>query len=181
VLMFHDPLPDETLWAFSSKAILEELKPYVTSNGSAPAPSRSEILKHAFSTRDRIEFGDRIKVSATGAFTAADAPAGMRPRSASSIQTGVDFTRLLMLQAGYREYSLHNLDALGGQVVLAFVISPTGIVQDARVVSTTFRDRGFVEYILNVIRQTNFGPGDFGDTRVNEFPISFFPKGSAGL
>jgi len=176
VLMYHEPLPQEMLWAFNAQTVLDQLKPYVSSNGSAPAPSRGDLLKHALTAHDRVAIGDHIEVGTTGAFTAADAPPGMRPRSASSIQSGMDLSRLLMFHAAYREYSLRAMDALGGRVVLAFVISPNGAVKDARVVSTTFTNKGFAELILEIVRRINFGPLDVGETRVSEFPISFSPQ-----
>jgi hypothetical protein len=181
VLMFHQPLPDEVLWAMSSQSILAELKPYVTSNGKAPAPSRSDLLKHAFTAHERIDFGDHMTIGAAGAFAGGTAPPGMQPRSPASVQSGVDFSRLLMFHAVYREHSLRTAETSGGRIVLAFTISPNGLVKDASVVSTTFIDRAFVERILNIVRQTDFGPLDVGDTRVSEFPISFSSKGSSGV
>jgi hypothetical protein len=180
VHMFPEVLPGEQMWAFSAKSVFDQLKPYVTSNGSALAPSRAELFKQAFRTRDHIVIGDRIRIGTTGPFTEANAPAGFQPRSAASIRNGLDASRLLMLQLAYSDYSLRTLDAFGGDVVLSFVISPSGVVKNVRAVSSTVKERMFVQNVMETIHQTNFGGTDAIETRVDEFPITFAPRSGHG-
>ncbi len=186
VFMYQQPLPREVPWAFNSQAVLDQLRPYVTSNGSAPAPNRGELLKLAFIAHESIDIGSRIKVSATDATAAtptttgsvsAAAPAPvLQPRPVNSIQSGIDFPQLLLLHAAYHDHALRTMDIAGGQIVLGFVISPNGRVSEAHVVSTTFRDREFVAFVVEVIRRMDFGAKKAAETQVTELPIYFAPQ-----
>lgn len=176
VQMFHEQMPVDQLWAFSAKSVLDQLKPYVSSNGESLPPSRKELLKLAFRTRDHIVIGDHIKVTGTGLFTDNTAPEGYQPRSAASLRNAMDATALLMFQAVYSEHASRTLDAFGGDVILSFVVSPGGIVKNPGVVSSTIADRRFLEALVEVMRETNFGGADAVETRVTEFPILFAPR-----
>jgi hypothetical protein len=182
VLMYQQPLPREVPWALNSQALLDRLKPYVTSNGSAPVPSRGDLLKLAFVAHERVDIGSRIKISATdpaagttGSVSPVAASPVLQPRPVNSIQSGIDFPQMLLLHASYRDHAARTMDIVGGQIVLEFVISPNGPVSEAHVVSTTFTDRQFVAFVLEVIRRTDFGPSKAAETRVAELPISFSP------
>jgi len=194
VLMYPQPLPREVIWAFDAQTVLDQLKAYVTSNGSAPAPARAALLQTALVAHSHIDISSRIKVSATApvaptgptatattsgsaSATAVATPApALQPRSVSSIRAAVDFSHMLMLQAAYHQHASRTLDIVGGQVVLGFVISPNGPVSAAHVVSTTFTDREFVALVLEIVRRMDFGPMNAAETRVAELPISFSPQ-----
>ena len=186
VLMYQQPLPQEVLWGLNSQTVLDQLKPYVTSNGSAPAPSRDELLKLAFVAHERVDVSSRIKVSATESLPATADNAGsarpvaasavLQPRPVDSIQSAIDFSHLVLLHAAYRDHASRTMDIVGGQIVLGLVISPNGPVSEAHVVSTTFRDREFVAFVTEVIRRIDFGPKSVAETRVAELPISFSPQ-----
>lgn len=47
VTMYHVPLPLSVKAALNAQAILDELRPYVASNGKVSPPGRIDVLKHA--------------------------------------------------------------------------------------------------------------------------------------
>jgi TonB family protein len=176
VLMYQKPLPEELLWAVDAQAVVATLKPYVASNGSAPAPSRDELFKRAYIAHARISVGPSIAVSASD--PAADA--GKPPRSAEQIAEVVESERLVMLQSVYREYVTHlGTDAsradTSGHVAVAFSVSPNGQVTHSKITSASFLDPRFNSAIEELVRQTEFGPKDVVATDVKNFDISFGP------
>jgi len=176
VLMYKKPLPPELLWAVDAQVVVDTLKPYVASNGSAPAPSRSELFKQAYIAHARIAVGPGMGVAASEPGSNADKP----PRSADQIAEVVGTERLVMLQTLYRDYVTHlGGDAAksdtSGHVVLAFSISPNGQVTQSRISSATFLDPRFNSAVEELVKQTEFGPKDVGPTDVKNFDISFEP------
>lgn len=176
VLMYKNPLPPELLWAVSAQAVIDALKPYVASNGSAPAPTRSELFKQAYIAHARISVGTGMGIAASGSGSDADKP----PRAAEQIAEVVGSERLVVLQALYRDYVTHlGGDAAkgdtSGHVVLAFSISPNGQVTQSKITSATFLDPRFNSAVEELVKQTEFGPKDVGPTDVKNFDISFGP------
>jgi TonB family protein len=176
VLMYKKPLPDELLWAVDAEAVVAALKPYVTSNGSAAAPTRNELFRQAYIAHARISVGSGIGISASEP----GADPGKPPRSAEKIAQVVESERLVMLQAVYRDYVTHlGSDASGGgnsgHVVLAFSISPNGQVTHSKITSATFLDPRFNSAIEELVKQTEFRPEDVVSTDVKNFDISFGP------
>jgi TonB family protein len=174
--MYQKPLPEELLWAVDADAVLAALKPYVVSNGSAPAPTRSELFKLAYIAHARISVGPNIGVSPSEPASEAGKP----PRAAQQIADVVGSERLVMLQALYREYLTHlgNGASRGensGHVVLTFSISPNGQVTHSRISSATFLDPRFNTAVEELVRQTEFAPLDVAATDVKDFDISFGP------
>lgn len=55
VAMYRDPLP-VNVFALRAQTVLDELGPYVKSNGTGKPPTREELVRHAL-TVDRIETG----------------------------------------------------------------------------------------------------------------------------
>jgi hypothetical protein len=176
VLMYQKPLPQELLWAVDARTVIDTLKPYVTSNGSAPAPSRSELFKQAYLAHARISVGPGLGVFSSE--PAADA--GKPPRSAEQIAEVVGTERLVMLQTLYRDYVANlggetSKGAAFGHVVLAFSISPNGQVTQSKITSATFLDPRFNSAVEILVKQTEFGPKDVAATDVKDFDISFGP------
>ena len=174
--MYKNPLPPELLWAVSAQAVIDALKPYVASNGSAPAPTRSELFKQAYIAHARISVGTGMGIAASGSGSDADKP----PRAAEQIAEVVGSERLVVLQALYRDYVTHlGGDAAkgdtSGHVVLAFSISPNGQVTQSKITSATFLDPRFNSAVEELVKQTEFGPKDVGPTDVKNFDISFGP------
>ena len=176
VLMYKTPLPEELLWAVDAQSVVAALKPYVDSNGSAPAPSRNELFKRAYVAHARISVDPGMGISASEPAS----NAGMPPRSAEQIAEVVESERLLMLQTVYREYLTHlgndasRADA-AGHVVLAFSVSPNGQVTHSKITSATFLDPRFNTAIEELVKQTEFRPKDVVATDVKNFDISFGP------
>ena len=178
VHMFHDPPPVDQLWAFSAKHVLDQLNPYVKSNGAVSAPARAQLLQGAARTRDVIVVSDQIKIRtrASSAFVGQSVPDGFQTRSAADLRNGFDFRDKIMMQAAYSEYARRTLDAIGGDVVLAFTVSTNGKVRDARIVSSTITDRPFLQSMLEAISEADFGGKNVLDTQVQEFPILISPR-----
>jgi TonB family protein len=176
VLMYQKPLPPELLGAVDAQAVVDALKPYVVSNGSAPAPSRSELFKQAYIAHARISVGPGMGVFGSEPASSAGKP----PRSAEQIAEVVGSERLVLLQSLYRDYVTHldgeaaKSDA-SGHVVLAFSISPNGQVTQSKITSATFLDPRFNSAVQELVRQTEFGPKDVAPTDVRNFDISFGP------
>jgi outer membrane biosynthesis protein TonB len=59
--------------------------------------------------------------------------------------------------------------------VLTFDVTPNGQVSDAHVTSSDIPDAEFTNGVLNIIRQTEFGPKDSVPTRVRDFATEFGP------
>ena len=188
VLMFHAPLPEEVLWTLNAQNVLDQLRPYVTSNGKVAPPSRTNLYKQALVAHVRIDLGDGMKVGPVSALPLAppaassSQPAAVpvsvsaaQPRSVEDVQSNIDIARFLALHAIYREHVLRGMDATSGRVVLAFTVTSAGMVKDIRVVSSSFSDRVFISELSNLIRLTPFGVRNVSDTRVTDFPISFAP------
>jgi TonB family protein len=176
VLMYQKPLPEELLWAVDAQAVVATLKPYVDSNGSAPAPSRDELFKRAYIAHARISVGPGMGVSPSDPASDAGKPA----RSAEQIAEVVGTERLVMLQAIFRGYVTHlGNDAssanTSGHVALAFSVSPNGQVTQSKIISASFLDPHFNSAIEELVRQTEFGPRDVVATDVKNFDISFGP------
>jgi TonB family protein len=175
--MYKKPLPEELLWAVDAQAVVAALKPYVASNGSAPAPSRNELFKQAYIAHARISVDRNIGISASEG----GSDAGKPPRSAEQIAGVLESGRLVMFQAVYRDYVTHlGSDASGGagnsgHVVLAFSISPNGQVTHSKITSATFLDPRFNSAIEELVRQTEFRPEDVVATDVKNLDISFGP------
>jgi len=47
VKMYREPLPPGVEFALRAQTVLDALKPYVQSGGSAPAPKREEVIAKA--------------------------------------------------------------------------------------------------------------------------------------
>jgi hypothetical protein len=176
VLMYQKPLPAELLWAVDAQTVIDALKPYVTSNGSAPAPTRGELFRQAYIAHARISVGPNPGV--LGSEPASDE--GKAPRSAEQIAEVVGTGRLVMLQTLYRDYVTHLAGEAGkgdsfGHVVLAFSISPNGQVTQSKITSATFLDPRFNSAVEELVKQTEFGPKDVVATDVKNFDISFGP------
>jgi TonB family protein len=178
VLMYKKPLPQEVLWGVDAEQTMALLRPYVTSNGSIPPPSRDELFRKAFLAHARISIGDDATVAVDDVARAANADGSpgrdLHIRTADSIADTVSTTRLIALHAMYRAYvaQLRSLDP-AGEVVLEFSVSPNGQVRDCRVTSSTIKDRGFSDAVATLVGQTEFAPLDVGMTRVRHFRISF--------
>jgi hypothetical protein len=95
VLMYQKPLPEELLWAVDAQAVVATLKPYVTSNGLATAPTRNELFKRTYIAHARSSVGQDIEVAASGPASDTSKP----PRSAEQIAEVVELERLILLQA----------------------------------------------------------------------------------
>jgi hypothetical protein len=177
VLMYQKPLPEELLWAVDAQAVVDTLKPYVTSNGSATAPTRSELFKRTYTAHARISVGRDGQVSASDPTSDASKPA----RSAEQIAEVLEVGRLVLLQAVYREHVTHlaNKGASGndvsGHIAMAFSISPNVQVTNSKITSASFLDPRFNSAIEQLVRQTEFGPKDVAATDVKNFAISFGP------
>ena len=178
VLMFGQPLPEEEIWALDAHAIVNDLKPYVTSNGSGPAPGRGEMIKHAFTAHARVDFGDGMRVSASeppASLVPGSPPAVGEPRSAGEIQEKIDYSQVYFYDA-FQSHMRHSPENTGGRVVLGFTITPNGTVKECHVASTTFTDTVFVGTVLNVCRHFQFSPRNVLETNVTYYPVVFTPK-----
>jgi TonB family protein len=176
VLMYPKPLPEELLWGVDAQAVVAALKPYITSNGATPAPSRGELFKQAYIAHARISVGPGIGVSPSDPGANADKPA----RSAEQIAEALESQRMVMLQAIFRGYVTHLGDDASkadrsGHVALAFSVSPNGQVTHSKIISASFLDQHFNSAIEELVKQTEFGPKDVVATDVKNFDISFGP------
>lgn len=176
VLMYKKPLPEEVLWGVDAEQTLALLKPYVTSNGQVPPPSRDDLFRKAFLAHAQISMGDDATVAPDGVAPAPD----IRIRTVDSIADTVAATRLIALHAMYRAYVAHMvaLDPTG-EVLLEFTVTPNGQVRDCRVTWSSIKDRTFTDAVAALVGQTEFGPLNVSPTRVQHFRISFaeLPKG----
>ena len=185
VLMYKKPLPQEVLWGVDAEQTVALLRPYVTSNGSIPPPSRDDLFRKAFLAHARISIGESATVAlddVAPAATNADGSPRSDPhiRTADSIADTISATRLIALHGMYRAYvgQLRSLDP-SGDIVLQFSVSPNGQVRDCRATSSSFKDRAFTDAVIALVGQTEFTPLDVGTTRVKNFRISFaeLPEG----
>ena len=174
--MYQKPLPEELLWAVDAQTVMTTLKPYVTSNGSTPAPSRDDLFKRAFIAHARISVGPGIGMTASDPASDTSKPT----RSAEQIVEVLETERMVMLQAIFRGYLTHlGNDAstadTSGHVALAFSVSPNGQVTHSNITSASFLDARFNSAIEELVRQTEFGPQNVVATDVRNFDISFGP------
>jgi TonB family protein len=184
VLMYKKPLPQEVLWGVDAGQTMALLKPYVTSNGQIPPPSRDDLFRKAFLAHAQISVGDDATVvpDDVAAATGVDGgpPPQIRIRTVDSVVDSVSASRLIGLHAMYRAYVAH-LKALDttGEVVLEFSVTPNGQVRSCRVTSTSMKDRTFSDAVATFVGQTEFGPQNVYVTRVQHFRISFaeLPEG----
>jgi hypothetical protein len=176
VLMFAKPLPHEELYAFDAQTIVNELKPYVTSNGNSAEPLRGEMIHHAFIAHARIEFGHDMKIVAgppPTTVTEGAPPAVGNPRTAGAIQEKIDLSELYFYDA-FQMHMEHAMDKVGGQLTLGFTITPNGSVKECYVAANNFTDTMFVNTMLNVSRHFQFGPDNVLETNVS-YPMEFTP------
>jgi hypothetical protein len=177
VLMYQKPLPEELVWAVDAQAVVAALKPYVASNGSAPAPTRDELFNRTLIAHARISVGRSFEVAAGGP----GSDAGKPPRSAEQIAEVVESARLVLLHTVYREYVTHLSDkeASGndtkGHITLEFSVSPNGQVTRSKITYASFLDLRFNSAIEELVKQTEFGPKDVVATDVKNFDIAFGP------
>ena len=172
VLMFQRPLPAEIPWGLDAQTVIDQLKPYVTSNGKAPAPGRNELAKIALKGHARIEYGDQMQIG-----LAADSPPSpLSPRSFANVQSSLNISQVLVLHELYRQYLMQGIKPAGGKIVLNFTISANGVVRDCKINSSTFTDRNFVGIIYNMVRTTAFSVSNVADTSVTHFVVSFAPE-----
>jgi hypothetical protein len=178
VLMFAQPLPEEEIWAFDAHTIVDDLKPYVTSNGGGAPPARGDMIKHAFTAHARVDFGDDMRVTASAppaSLFPGSPPAVAEPRSAGEIQEKIDFSSVYFYDA-FHSHMRHALEKTGGRIVLGFTITPNGTVKECHVASTTFTDTVLVSTVLSVCRHFQFGPRNVLETNVTYYPLVFTPK-----
>ncbi|HVT35984.1 MAG TPA: hypothetical protein VHE37_10380, partial [Nevskiaceae bacterium] len=131
VLMFHQPLPAEMLWALDAQTVINDLAAYVQNNGSAPAPTREQIYDHAFVAHARFDYGDDTLRVIPAPEAGASATA---PRSPAAIRSIIGAARVGFL-AAFREHQ--RSDPAGGSVTIGFTVNSGGIVTDSHVVSST--------------------------------------------
>ncbi len=91
-------------------------------------------------------------------------------RSAADIQKTFD-KAWAMLAAAFREHL--RQDKADGSIVLGFTVTPGGLVSESHLISTTFQDKVFVDFIVGQLRHMDFGAADVAVTTVAEFPIRF--------
>lgn len=178
VLMFQKPLPQEELFALDAQVLVDELKSYVTSNGSGVPPARGQMMKRAFTAHAKIDFGHDIEVTAGAppATTMSDAsppPVG-QPRTVGAIQEKIDLSQVYFYDA-FQSHMEHAQDKTGGKVALGFTITPNGTVKECHVALNTFTDKMFVATLLSVCRHFQFGPENVLETNVEYYPMEFTP------
>jgi hypothetical protein len=79
VLMYKKPLPQEVLWGVDAEQTMALLRPYVTSNGSIPPPSRDDLFRKAFLAHALISIGEDATVALDDVAPAANADGSPRP------------------------------------------------------------------------------------------------------
>jgi hypothetical protein len=178
VLMYKKPLAKEQVWGIDAEQTVALLKPYVTANGNITPPTREELFRKAFIAHARIDIFGGIMTAVNG-----PAPAALQPRSLESISDTLVTSRLIALHEMYRIYvtRFKSIDP-NGEALIDFSISPNGQVADCHVTSTNITDRGFVDAIGEMMRQTQFGAQDVAPTQVTRLHISFqkLPDGVDG-
>jgi hypothetical protein len=176
VLMFAKPLPHEELYALDAQTIIDELKPYMTSNGATAEPSRGEMIRRAFIAHARIQFGHDMRIVAgppPTTVTEGAPPAVGSPRTAGAIQEKIDLSQLYFYDA-FQMHMEHATDKVGGRLSLGFTITPNGSVKECHVTANNFTDTMFVNTMVNVCRHFQFGPDNVLETNVN-YPMEFEP------
>lgn len=184
VLMFHD-LPTEVLWTLDAQKVLDQLRPYVSSDGKAAPPTRTNLYEQALVAHARIDLGPAVAAPANPSASSASQGAGigspdsnLQPRSIEDVQRSLDITKLLVLHAFYHDHVLRGADVTSGRLVLSFTVTANGIVQNLHITSSSFSDRVFVAQVSNLVRSTAFGARNVADTHV-EIPISFAPMSAS--
>ncbi len=176
VLMFAKPLPHEELYALDAQSVIDDLKAYVTSNGSAPEPIRGEMLRHAFIAHARIEYGHDMRIAAgppPTTVTEGAPPAVGQPRTAGAIQEKIDLSQLYFYGA-FQLHMEHAQDKVGGRLALGFTITPNGAVKECHIAANNFTDTMFVNTMLDVCKHFQFGPQNVLETNVY-YPMVFTP------
>jgi hypothetical protein len=175
VLMYHTPLPREVIWALNAQTVLNDLKPYVQTNGGTKPPARPVLIRHAFMAHVWIDIGRDAKVGA-GASGGYDPVTDTRaPRALADIVNSMDGSSIGFYQA-FDEHALRSRDSSGGRIVLNLSITPNGQVKECHIISSTFSDRLFLAHVLTLVREIDFGPRDAPETTVSELPLTFTPR-----
>ncbi len=144
-------------------------------SGGINAPSSSGLAAGSGSLRGI--YTTQVKdpnMGATGQAATRAGGSGKASRSADEI--ALVFTKNKGAIDAMYARALRDNPALQGKVVLELVISPSGDITAARIISSDLNDKEFESKLLARIRLFNFDAKDVGTLTATK-PIDFFPAG----
>jgi hypothetical protein len=159
-------------WAIDARKLKQALQAYVESNGKVPAPDLRSLENDIGVTHEAIVFSpaDQVKIEP---LDAADANLALRTGDEILEQFQANQMLLHILFNGRRTIT-GGTD--GGKIELGFMVSPNGVLSQARVVSTTFKDYSFAEAVAHSLGDVRFKSRGAPMTRVASFTIEFRPN-----